>query len=64
MEYDLVSDYERGRWDMFVLISSIEYGKQCYFLQDDGLVYSRRSCKYMSIEDAVNEFLDVIENDY
>lgn len=54
----MMSDYERGRFDMLVTISSVEYGKQCYFLQDDGSVYSRRSCKYMTLEDAVEEFLD------
>ena len=53
-----MDDYERGRWDMFVILSSFEYGKQCYFLQDDGLVYSRRSCKYMSMSDAIKEFCD------
>lgn len=58
-----MSEYERGRYDMLVEISNIEYGKQCYFLQDDGLVYSRRSCEYMSLEDAVEEFIDTLEWD-
>jgi hypothetical protein len=58
-----MSEYDRGRWDMFVEITSIEYGKQCYFMQDNGLVYSRRSCNYMTVDQAVTEFLRVLEAD-
>lgn len=58
-----MSEYERGRFDMFNLISSVWYGKQCYSMQDDGTVYSRYSGKYMSAEDAYSEFLEKI-NDY
>ena len=53
-----MSEYERGRYDMLVAISNIEYGKQCYFLQCDDSIYSRRSGKYMPLEDAVEEFCD------
>ena len=53
--------YERGKWDMFELITSAEYGKQCYFLQYDGSVYSRRSCQCMTADEAYKEFLDSIE---
>ena len=55
-----MSDFERGRWDMFNLISSVWYGKQCYFMQDNGIVYSRYSGKYMSEEDAYSEFTSMI----
>lgn len=58
-----MSDYERGCYDILVTISNIEYGKQCYFLQDNGLVYSRRSGKYMLLNDAVEEFIDAQEWD-
>lgn len=54
--------YDRGQWDMFNLITSAEYGKQCYFLQDNGTVYSRRSCGYMTVDDAYNEYLNSIED--
>lgn len=50
------NDYQQGRWDMFETFSTIEYGKQCYFLQDNGIVYSRRTGKHMSFDDAINEF--------
>lgn len=57
-----MTDYERGEWDMFEHITSVWYGKQYYFLEENGLVYSRMSCKYLSREKAFDEFiLGVIE---
>ena len=50
-------------FDVLDLISSAWYGKQYYFLQDDGTVYSRESCKPMAFEDALNEFCDRISLD-
>lgn len=47
-------------WEMFELITSVYYGKQYYFLQDDGLVYSRASHKCMTEDAAITEFLDAI----
>lgn len=35
--------YKRGEWDMFVCLTAAEYGKECYFPQDNGTVYSRVS---------------------
>ena len=53
-----MNDYERGRWEMFVTISSAYHGKQYYFLQDDkNIVYSRESGKCMTREKAYIEFL-------
>lgn len=60
---DLIDSKEQkkaGEWEMFELITSVYYGKQYYFKQENGIVYSRASCKYMSVDDAVQEFLDVI----
>ena len=48
-----------GEWEMFNLITSTYYGKQYYFLNKDGSVYSRDSHTNMSRDEAVNEFLDV-----
>lgn len=56
LEYDR-NQYEKGRWDMFQTITSVYYGKQCYFLERDGSVYSRVSGKYMTKEEAYEEFL-------
>ena len=49
-----------GEWDMFELITSTWYGKQCYFMEDSGIVYSRVSHEYMSVIDAIKEFLGMI----
>lgn len=48
-----------GEWEMFSLITSTYYGKQYYFLNEDGSVYSRASHSNMSRDEAINEFLDV-----
>lgn len=56
-----MTEFERGQWDMFYMITTVEYGKECYFLQNDGkTVYSRRSGKYMSVREAYNEFVDYL----
>jgi len=57
-----MSDYEKGRWDMFEEVTSTWNGKQAYFLNDDGSVYSRVSCKTMTVEDAYREFMDKLFN--
>ena len=55
-----MTGYEKGEWDMFELITSVWYGKQYYFLEDDNLVYSRASRSYMTRVEAYNEFLKAI----
>ena len=52
-----VSERNVGEWEMFELITSTWYGKQCYFVEENGIVYSRVSCKYMSVDEAIKEFL-------
>lgn len=49
-------------WELFDLITSVYHGKQYYFPQDNGLVYSRASHEYMSVDDAIGEFLKEISN--
>jgi hypothetical protein len=51
--------YDKGEWEMFSLITSAYFGKQYYFLEDNGTVYSRLSHKALATkQDAYNEFLD------
>ena len=45
-----------AKWEIFELIASAYFGKQYYFLESDGRVYSRYRHKYMSFADAVVEF--------
>ena len=52
-----MTDYERGEFDMFQLITSVFHGKQYYFLEDNGMVYSRECGKEITMDEAVNEFL-------
>ena len=56
----ILTQYERGEWELFSLISSAWHGKQYYFLNDNGTVYSRASHKNMSREEAIYEFVEQI----
>ena len=52
--------YADGRWEMFISITNAYFGKQYYFVQDNGKVYSRQSGEYLTHDEAVNEFLKEI----
>lgn len=56
-------EYNKGQWDMFELITNAYFGKQYYFPQDDGTIYSRYSGTYITREEAVKQFLDEL-NDF
>lgn len=58
-----MTEYERGEYDFLVLISSMWHGKQYYFMQDNGIIYSRDSCKYMTLDEAISEFASKIGDD-
>lgn len=58
-----MGDYERGEYDVLALLSSAWHGKQYYFMQDNGIVYSRDSGKYFSLDDAIAEFANRIGDD-
>ena len=51
------------RWEDFSLISAVWYGKDAYFRQDDGMVYSRLSGEYMTFGQAVDEFICALYED-
>ncbi len=59
-----MTNYEKGQWDMFELITCAFHGKQYYFMDNEKkkLVYSRDSHKVMLFEDAVKEFLDFLQD--
>ena len=55
------NDFERGEWSMFKLITNVYFGKEYYFLESDGTVYSRLS--HQTLVDklsAYNEFTEYI----
>lgn len=59
LDYDR-HQYQQGEWDMFLLISSAWYGKQMYFREIGGWVYSRVTSKTMQLNEAIDEFLESI----
>ena len=50
---DIGQAYDDGLWDMFERISTAYHGKQYYFRQDSGNVYSRECHKELTLEEAV-----------
>lgn len=59
---ELEKAFEDGRWDMFHLMTSVLYGKECYFRQDNGVIYSRASGKYLKdFEEAYREWQSDVE---
>lgn len=53
--------HEDGMWEMFQLITSAYFGKQYYFEQDNGVVYSKMTHKYLKDrEEAYNEYIKSI----
>lgn len=51
------------RWEDFSLISAVWYGKDVYFRQDDGMVYSRISGESMTFDQAIDEFVCELRED-
>lgn len=60
-----MTEFERGQFDALRIISSAWHGKQYYFLENEerGIVYSRDSCRYMTLNDALTEFAERMWND-
>lgn len=52
----LIQQLESEKWELFDLLSSAWYGKQTYFKQEDGTVYSRMSGEYLSFDQAIDAF--------
>lgn len=55
-----MTDCFANAWELFRLITSVHGGKEMYFKQSDGTVYSRWSHSYMSESEALDEFLKMI----
>lgn len=47
---------EEKEIDLFIRLSNAFFGKQTYFPQADGSMYSRESAQYMTEDQAVIEF--------
>lgn len=57
------ADGKEREWDLFDLITSVYHGKQYYFRQNDGQVYSRDSEMYLSFGQAIDEFCGRLNNE-
>ena len=55
-----LNDYDRGRYETLRLIASAYFGKDYYFDEPNGMIYSRESHTYMALDDAIAEFMGVI----
>lgn len=52
-----------AKFEVLNTLSCANYGKQCYFMLDNGMVYSRYSCEYMTLYEAIKEFSERIKCD-
>lgn len=53
--------YKQGEWDMFELITSVEYGKQRFCDDFCGTVYDRSKCDHLKNRDeAIDRYLKEI----
>lgn len=50
-------------FDVLDRISSAYYGKQMYFKQDNGTIYDRYGCDYITFDEAVNRFARMVSDD-
>ena len=62
MKFEIPDEDAMTAFDVLDTISSEYYGKQVYFLQENGRVYSRISCMELSFDVAVDEFADIVRN--
>lgn len=58
-----MSDFNWTPYDVLVVLSGAYWGKQYYFEQDNGQIYSRDSGKYMTLDEAISEFANRIGDD-
>lgn len=54
-------DWHKEFFDFLTSISTASHGKQQYFEQDNGMIYSRISGKYLTLEEAEREYVKELE---
>ena len=57
------AEIDMREWELFSLLSAVWYGKDAYFRQNNGMVYSRISGEYMTFGQAVDEFVCELRED-
>ena len=66
LKYNLDALFKERSDDAFEVldnISSAYYGKQMYFMQDNGMIYDRYNCDYITFDKAVNRFARMVADD-
>lgn len=59
-----IKAYKQGYFDALAEIASVWYGRQCYFAEPNGTIYSRISYKALAnADEAMQEFLDYISEE-
>lgn len=58
-----MADYEWTPFEVLAVLSSAFWGKQYYFEQENGQIYSRDSGKHMTLNEAITEFANKIGDD-
>lgn len=56
-----MTEFERGKFEVLDYLSSVWHGKQYYFIDYGDRIYSRDSCKDMTLDEAIEEFADRID---
>lgn len=54
-------DWEKEFFDFLTSLTSATHGKQQYFEQDDRKIYSRISCRYLTIPEMEREYIDELK---
>lgn len=57
--------FKRGEFEVLDFLSSAWHGKQYYFMENEekGIIYSRDSCKNITLDEAISEFARRIGDD-
>jgi hypothetical protein len=57
--------FKKGAFDTLDFLSSVWHGKRYYFMENEaeGIIYSRDSCAYMTLDEAIAEFASRIGDD-
>ena len=59
----LLKERSSDAFEVLDNISSAYYGKQMYFMQDNGMIYDRYNCDYTTFDEAVNRFVRMVADD-
>lgn len=60
---NVYSEAVESRFDVLEKISTSYWGKQMYFLQDNGTVHDRYRGEYITLEEAVDRFARIVKDD-